>query len=163
MKFGIGTYFHMVEIPHVLVGTAIAVKIGNPALALPLAFASHFVLDLLPHTNPSIYARAKAGLPLESRIKKLIFIDSSLALVIGSLIAATVLPDTRRAIIILLGAFLAVLPDVLEIPFYFLKSRHPLMVKYVEFSRSLQNDAPLVPGTLTQIVVSLAALFWLIG
>lgn len=151
----------MVEIPHVLVGAAIAVKVGNPALALPLAFASHFVLDLLPHINPSIYARTQAGLPLESRIKKIIFIDSLTALIIGSLIAATFLPNTGKAVIVLLGAFFAVLPDVLEIPYYFLKSRHPLMVKYVLFSRSLQNDVGPIPGTLTQIIVSLAALWWI--
>ncbi|HUD81821.1 MAG TPA: hypothetical protein VMR08_04350 [Patescibacteria group bacterium] len=34
---------------HVLAGSAIALAIHQPALALPLAFASHFVLDALPH------------------------------------------------------------------------------------------------------------------
>lgn len=34
---------------HALVGTAIALAIKQPAIALPLAFASHFVLDLVPH------------------------------------------------------------------------------------------------------------------
>ncbi|MBI3290547.1 hypothetical protein HYZ78_04080 [Candidatus Microgenomates bacterium] len=151
----------MVEIPHVLVGAAIAVKVGNPALALPLAFASHFVLDLLPHTNPSIYARIQAGQAISGITRKIIFTDSLLALIIGSFIAATFLPDLGKSVVILLGAFLAVLPDIVEIPYYFMKSRHPLMVKYVEISRSLQNDVPLLPGTLTQIAVSLAALWWI--
>ena len=34
---------------HILVGTLIAVTVKQPALVLPLAFASHFVLDSLPH------------------------------------------------------------------------------------------------------------------
>jgi hypothetical protein len=34
---------------HVLTGTAIALAIHQPLAALPLAFASHFVLDALPH------------------------------------------------------------------------------------------------------------------
>jgi hypothetical protein len=34
---------------HVLAGTAIALAVHQPILALPLAFGSHFVLDSLPH------------------------------------------------------------------------------------------------------------------
>jgi hypothetical protein len=34
---------------HLLVGAAIATVVKQPLLALPLAFASHFVLDALPH------------------------------------------------------------------------------------------------------------------
>lgn len=34
---------------HILVGTLIAVTVKQPVLVLPLAFASHFVLDSLPH------------------------------------------------------------------------------------------------------------------
>lgn len=151
----------MVELPHVLVGAAIAAKVGNPALALPLAFASHFVLDLIPHANPSIYKPTKAGLPLPARIKQIIVADSFLALVVGLTLGATFLPDVTKASVVVLGAFFAVLPDVLEIPYYFLKNRHPLMVRYVELSHSLQTNAPLIPGTLTQVVISLAALWWI--
>lgn len=153
----------MVEIPHVLVGAAIAAKVGNPALALPLAFASHFVLDLIPHKNPSIYTPLKGGGSLSKRLKQIIFADSAIALAIGLIIGATYLPDTGRAIIIILGAFFAVLPDVLEIPYYFFKLRHPLMVGYVEFSHSYQGSAPLIPGTLTQVIISAAALWWIFG
>lgn len=151
----------MVELPHVLVGAAIAANVGNPALALPLAFASHFVLDLIPHANPSIYKTTKAGLPLPRRIKQIIVADSSVALLAGLLLGATFLPDVAKASIVVLGAFFAVLPDVLEIPYYFMSFRHPLMVRYVELSHSLQTNAPLVPGTLTQVLISLAALWWI--
>lgn len=34
---------------HIYAGAAIALAIKQPVLALPLAFASHFVLDALPH------------------------------------------------------------------------------------------------------------------
>lgn len=34
---------------HALVGAAIGLSIKEPALALPIAFLSHFALDLLPH------------------------------------------------------------------------------------------------------------------
>lgn len=151
----------MVELPHVLVGAAIAAKTGNPGLALPLAFASHFILDLVPHANPSIYTPIKEGRPIARRIKQLIFIDCVLALVVGLGVATSFLPNTEKAIFVVLGAFLAVLPDVAEIPYYFMNFRHPLMVKYVEASHALQNNAPLIPGTITQIIVSLTALLWI--
>ncbi|HUD10106.1 MAG TPA: hypothetical protein VMR28_00340 [Candidatus Saccharimonadales bacterium] len=34
---------------HALTGAVIGLSIGNPLLAIPLAFASHFVLDGIPH------------------------------------------------------------------------------------------------------------------
>jgi len=34
---------------HAIIGTVIAVKIGNPALAVPLALASHIAADAFPH------------------------------------------------------------------------------------------------------------------
>jgi hypothetical protein len=34
---------------HALTGALIAVSVGQPAIAVPLAFASHFVLDAIPH------------------------------------------------------------------------------------------------------------------
>jgi hypothetical protein len=34
---------------HVMTGAVIAVAVKQPVLVLPLAFASHFVLDALPH------------------------------------------------------------------------------------------------------------------
>jgi hypothetical protein len=39
----------MIALNHVLAGTAIALAVKQPALVAPLAFASHFVLDALPH------------------------------------------------------------------------------------------------------------------
>ena len=44
----------MLETPHVIVGAAIATKVVNPALALPLAFGSHFILERVPHWNPHL-------------------------------------------------------------------------------------------------------------
>ena len=44
----------MLLTPHLLVGAAIASKISNPFLALPLAFLSHYFFDLIPHDDYSI-------------------------------------------------------------------------------------------------------------
>lgn len=45
---------------HALIGTVIAAKIGNPALAVPLALASHFAVDALPHWDTSYHRRQKS-------------------------------------------------------------------------------------------------------
>lgn len=37
---------------HALTGAVIALVLKKPELAIPLAFASHFVLDAIPHYNP---------------------------------------------------------------------------------------------------------------
>ena len=49
----------MLETPHVAVGAAIAVAIPNPYLAIPLALASHMILDHTPHWNPHFYTETK--------------------------------------------------------------------------------------------------------
>ena len=49
----------MLETPHVIVGAAIAYKVVNPALALPLALGSHFILDITPHWNPHLSTETK--------------------------------------------------------------------------------------------------------
>lgn len=151
----------MVELPHALVGAAIAAKLENPALALPLAFASHYILDLVPHSNPSIYTQIKEKGSISKKSLTLILIDSFGALIAGFLIALSFLPDNKRVLLILFGAFFAVLPDVLEIPYYFFSSKNPLIVRYVELNHSLQTSAPIISGILTQVAVSAAAVWWI--
>lgn len=41
----------MMATPHILAGAAVARLLQKPALAYPTAFASHFVLDMLPHVD----------------------------------------------------------------------------------------------------------------
>ena len=38
---------------HALTGAVVALVLKKPELAIPAAFASHFVVDLIPHYNPS--------------------------------------------------------------------------------------------------------------
>lgn len=49
----------MTGINHALTGVSIAVFIDKPILALPLAFLSHFLLDLLPHFGEIFENRRK--------------------------------------------------------------------------------------------------------
>ena len=49
----------MLETPHVAVAAAIAYKIPDPTISLPLVFVSHFVFDMYPHWNPLIHKEKK--------------------------------------------------------------------------------------------------------
>lgn len=150
----------MLELPHTVVGAAIAAKIGNPALSLPLALASHFALDLLPHWNPHLNTElAKYG---KLRHKTITFIttDVVLSLAGGLLVASTVLPNQGQFAIVILGAFMGVLPDVVEAPHFFLGFHHPWIMRLVKFQKSIQNDTPPFLGILTQVLLLAAVFAW---
>ncbi len=150
----------MLETPHVAVGAVIALKVGNPYLSLPLALASHFVLDKVPHWNPHTYTETHNG-GLKKQTVIFALTDIALSATIGLWLASTQLPDTTSAIIILAGGFLGVFPDVVKYPFFLLKNtRNGLYKKYVDFERSLQVEVGFYAGMLVQFIVTAVSIWW---
>jgi heme/copper-type cytochrome/quinol oxidase subunit 4 len=151
----------MLETPHVAVGAAIATKIPNPFLAIPLAFASHFVLEHVPHWNPHLVSETKKyGAPTKKSIVIIAF-DVSLALVTGSLIAWQVMPNKAHAITIMFASFASVLPDLIEAPYFFLHMRTKFLKDWLTLQKSLQVDTTVFWGLLTQLATIAAAILWL--
>jgi hypothetical protein len=151
----------VLETPHVIVGAAIATKVVHPALAIPLAFGSHFLLEKVPHWNPHLNTETeKYGKPTR-RSTQIVILDTSLALIAGFFIASRALPNTAHAITILASCFAASLPDIVEGPYFFLNMRHELIKKWIKFQKSLQADTSIVPGLLTQIITIVAAFWWI--
>ncbi len=149
------------ETPHAIVGAAIATKVVHPALAIPLAFASHFILEKIPHWNPHLNTETeKYGAPTK-RSTQIVIFDASLAFVSGSLLAYRALPNTALAATILISCFASVLPDVVEGPYFFLKVRNETIKRWIKFQKSLQVDTDIVPGLLTQFAVVAVALGWI--
>jgi len=147
----------VLETPHVLVGAAIAAKIPNPYLAIPLSLGSHFVLDILPHWNPHINREIKKyGKPTQQSVS-IIAGDSSLALMSGLLIAFS----NPNPWLILTSCFVAVLPDLVEAPYYFLGKKTLIVEKWIQWQKSIQNDVEMLPGLLSQIVIALGAILWI--
>lgn len=151
----------MVELPHTVVGAAIAVKVGNPVLALPLALASHFAFEFLPHWNPHLYREIKKYGRVSRASTLFVAADVVLSLSAGFFIASRVLPDYTHFWTIIAASFLAVAPDVLEGPYFFLGWRHPFFEKLIAFQRKLQYDVSPIPGLLTQAIVLAAAFWWI--
>lgn len=151
----------MLETPHVALGAAIAMKVGNPYLSLPLALASHFLLDKVPHWNPHTYTEAVKQGQLGKNTVRFAISDVILSAIIGITLASTVLPDYRSALIILAGGFLGVLPDVVKYPFFLIKkTRKGIYKQYVDFERSIQVEVGFTMGMIVQIIVTLASLWW---
>jgi len=148
----------MLETPHTLVGAAIAASATNPYLALGLSLASHFVLDYVPHWNPHLYKEwEKYGHPT-AKSTRLVSVDSGLALVTGTIVAFSFLPDIKRTILVFACCVLAVLPDVIEIPFFYFGIKAPWLKKWVDFQRSQQGQASFWPGILVQAATTIAAI-----
>lgn len=152
----------MLETPHVIVGAAIAAKVGNPFLAIPLAFTSHLLLDMVPHWNPHLNTELRTHGSLTRQTKTIIVADSTVATLSAFAIASTAGSDTMLFITILLGGFSAALPDLLEAPYYLLHYKAKWMKTYIKWQKSIQRDAEFVPGVLTQLAALFAALWWLI-
>jgi hypothetical protein len=91
---------------HFLTGALIGGLVKNPLIALPLAFASHFVLDMLPH-----YGTKKEG-RLNSRYMLVIDVVLSVAA-----LTAIIVLEPRQAILMVACAVVAFSPDLLWLPY----------------------------------------------
>ena len=151
----------MLETPHVIVGAAIATKVVNPALAIPLAFASHFILEKVPHWNPHLNTEKKTYGRVTPKSTKIVIADALLALFLGTYISSLVLPNINHALTILASCFVSVLPDLVEGPYYFLNMKSRLIEKWIAFQKALQNDTSVVPGLITQLTTIFAAFWWI--
>lgn len=153
----------MLETPHALLGAAIAVKLGNPALSIPIAFASHFVLERVPHWNPHLNNEIEKYGKLTKKSTIIVIIDASVALILGSAIAFSQ-PNTTLILGTLLSSFAAVLPDLIEAPYFFLKIRNVEFIKkWIKIQKSIQIDAPPFLGILTQVLTIAAIFLWLVN
>ncbi len=148
----------MLELPHALVGIAIASRIPNPVIAIPLAIGSHFILDMLPHWNPHFFTETqKYGKPLK-KSTDFATVEIIIAGIVSLAISLTQYPDIGRMIFFYTAALAGMSPDLVKIPFFFLKKQTGLLKKYVLLERSIQNDANPPLGIITQVIVGLVAL-----
>jgi hypothetical protein len=149
----------MLELPHAIVGIAIAKAIPNPLIAIPLAVGSHFVLDMLPHWNPHFFTETqKFGKPTK-KSTDFATVEIICAGIVSFALALTQWPDIGRVLFFYTAAIAGMSPDLVKIPFFFLKVRTGMLKKYVLFERSIQNDAEPPLGIITQVLVALVGLF----
>lgn len=94
---------------HALTGAIVGLAIGNPIVALPLAFVSHFICDTIPHFGrDESFTKTKA-------FAVMLVLDALLCMALV-LFLALVRPDYWQLAAVC--AFAAASPDFLWIPMY---------------------------------------------
>lgn len=123
---------------HLLAGSIIGIVIKQPALAVSLALASHFVMDALPHfgyKGNNGYSEALKH-PLSYRV--------GLVSAITTLIVAVILSVNREWFALLVG-LVAISPDGLGIYNYIKYEKHGHQAKgltelvHIKFHRAIQR------------------------
>lgn len=142
----------MLETPHAALGMAIAVTIPNPLISIPLAFASHFVLDMVPHWNPHINTEMKKFGKLTKPTLYIIGLDLVCAVLLTIFVA-------RNNPYVYIASFMSVLPDIAEGPYFLFGWRNKYLDIVLRFQRSIQANANIFWGLLTQIIVLILSIF----
>lgn len=119
-------------INHTTTGIVIALTIREPAVVLPLAFASHFILDMIPHHGNDV--RFIRG---QNAYNQKVVLDGLASLAV--LLVALMLKPQQSAIIGL-GVFFSILPDLLW-PISLLKLKHHgLLWRFFKFHKGIQRS-----------------------
>lgn len=142
----------MTATAHAVIGTVIAAKIGNPALAIPLALASHVALDMIPHWDTAYHSGEKD--------RKKVFIETLGDVVLGFSLSYSIIvflfPQTNITYAFLM-VVVAQLPDWLFSPYYFFNIKQFRWA--YEFGKKTNTDLDKPWGVITQIVASVAVIF----
>jgi hypothetical protein len=148
----------MLELPHAMVGAAIAAVFPNPLISLPLSLTSHFVLDYIPHWEPHITSEKRKLGHFSFPTFIIVTIDSLLALSIGTYLALKFLPNTGQFLNILACSFTSVAPDVVEIPYFIFNRRPRWIMRLLKFQSIHQHNTGIFWGGLTQVIIIFASL-----
>ena len=130
---------------HPIIGTVIAAKVGNPALAVPLAIVSHVAADLFPHWDEGTNGKKSK----ERIIVEAVF-DVLIGFAISYLIIFVLFPKTNLSyafLIILISQSL----DWLTAPYYFWGLK-PFKIFY-KFQKMFDNRMPAPWGIINQIAI----------
>ena len=150
----------MTATAHALIGASIARIVPDPVIGLPLALFSHFICDKVPHWDPMTTAKEKS--------RRLILYQTVADVLVGYFLVFLfffVFTQSANPTYILLSAFVAQLPDWLEIPYVFLDSKTPPFYQNYKFQKWLHdvgfNARMRAPwGVVTQLVVIALFLIW---
>jgi hypothetical protein len=152
----------MFTTPHVLLGLYFATHF-RPEIALPAALISHFLFDYFyPHWNPHLFTEMKKHGKISTSSIKIITVDLCFAVIFLGFFVYQAWPNLNQIILFVFAAILADLPDIVEAPFYFLKSRNPTLLKMVNFEHKHQANASKMWGLLSQALIVILCLWQLI-
>lgn len=114
----------MRAVNHALTGAFIGLTIVQPAVAVPAALVSHFVLDAIPHYDavPSRgHKRAKLNWLRSKAFRWLLYADAALCV---ALVGWLDFLHPQHWLLAVVCAFVAAAPDLVSAKRYFLTLRH---------------------------------------
>lgn len=136
---------------HAVIGTVIAAKIGNPALAIPIAVASHLVADAIPHWDMAT-SRVQKG---KERVLQDALADVVLGFTLSFIIIKLFFPYVS-----LFYAFAVIIAaqslDWVMAPFYFWKINFAPFVWAYKFQKKIEHRLNKPWGIINQIVILIA-------
>lgn len=130
----------MLIVSHVVAGAVIASGIPSLWIAVPLAFLSHFLLDMIPH----VQAPTDEGYRPNRRTYMFVALDL--------IVSAIFLVYFNLNINALLIVFAAILPDLLDLTRYNALC-YKIFKPYYDFHDKIQNETNKPIGFITQIVL----------
>jgi hypothetical protein len=151
----------MTLMAHAVVGAAIASVVPqHPVLVIGLAFASHFVVDAIPHydyaiSSPSVHPRIGAPMRYDKALARDMLTIGSDALV-GILLSVLLFASPHTLVVVLLGACAAMLPDPLQ--FLHTRLRHEPLASLQRFHEWIHTSHRMKDSPALGIVSQLAFL-----
>ena len=102
----------MRAINHALTGAVIGFVVHEPFVAVPVAVASHYVCDVIPHYGAGLSGNQELKTPL---FRKLLYVDAVLCAV---LVAVLTIQRPSYWLLAVICAFAAAAPDLLSLKRY---------------------------------------------
>jgi hypothetical protein len=140
---------------HAIIGTVIAAKIGNPALAIPLAIVSHLAADAFPHWDTGTNRKKKSRKAFVYGS----FVDLGLSFILPYALTTLLFPGTNiiylYIVVIAAQAF-----DWLSAPYIFLKWEFPPFSWPYYFQIWFDNRLDKPWGVIGQAAVLLALILF---
>lgn len=134
----------MTATAHAVIGTVIAAKVGNPALAIPIALASHVAADAFPHWD--------VGTRREDKTWNQMFVQSVLDVLLSFALSYIIIylffPTTSLAYAFLI-VIIAQLFDWLMAPYYYFKIK--AFKPFYKFGKLFDNKLDKPWGIAGQI------------
>ncbi len=145
----------MTATAHALVGGAIAAAIPNPAIAIPLALASHPVLDMIPHWD--------FGRRWRNKSRALFLAEGIFDLTVG-LVSSYIIFGAHVNLIYLLSViFASLIFDLLMVPYWFFKWHFPPFSWAYKIQSQINAKAKLPWGIFTQAITVMGVILVLRG
>lgn len=137
--------FCMTATAHALIGASIAAKVINPYLGIPLAIASHFLADLVPHWDAGTNHKKKSL----NRFK----LEAALDVLLGFALAFIIFRNIVDPVYLFVMVISSQLPDWLKAPSDMFGFKVPPFSWLDWLGHKLQSRMQLPWGLVTQVVI----------